>query len=43
MITTERTRDALTMRRVVHASVLIEFGGETILADPYFSRERGSY
>lgn len=34
---------ALTVRRVVHASVLIELGGEVILTDPWFSQRRGYY
>jgi L-ascorbate metabolism protein UlaG (beta-lactamase superfamily) len=31
----------LTVRRVVHASVLIDFDGETILTDPWFSELSG--
>ena len=31
----------LTVRRVVHASVLLDFGGEKILTDPWFSQKRG--
>ena len=31
----------LTVRRVVHASVLIDFDGETILTDPRFSEFSG--
>ena len=32
---------ALTVRRVVHASVLLDFGGATILTDPWFSQKGG--
>ncbi len=39
----EGTRGTLTTRRVVHASVVIEFDGETILTDPWFSQKRGYY
>ena len=31
----------LTVRRVVHASVLLDFGGATILTDPWFSQKGG--
>lgn len=33
----------LIISRVVHASVLIDFGGETILTDPWFSERPGYY
>ena len=31
----------LTVWRVVHASVLLDFGGEKVLTDPWFSQKRG--
>jgi L-ascorbate metabolism protein UlaG (beta-lactamase superfamily) len=31
----------LTLRRVVHASVLLDFGGPTVLTDPWFSEKDG--
>ncbi len=33
----------LTVRRVVHASVLLDFGGARVLTDPWFSQLHGHY
>src|SRR5689334_8628905 len=35
--------NALTITRVVHASVLLDFGGNPILTDPWFSEKAGYY
>ncbi|MGH9466267.1 MAG: MBL fold metallo-hydrolase [Terriglobales bacterium] len=35
--------DVLTVTRVVHASVLLQFGGCSLLTDPWYSEKRGYY
>ncbi len=34
---------SLTLTRIAHASVLIDFGGTVLLTDPWFSEKRGYY